>query len=158
MDKKNTAAAENAKKGKHQALEMIEGGLCGKRSARIFNWTVFILIILSNSFFLASKAQPVISNTLIFVVAELFTIILLTTEIVIGFWTADVRFPEEKHPRLKYLRQPMTIIGILALMPFYLGLVLVDPKFNEFTEYLDYLMLLHLVKAWEIMKTTRPDS
>ena len=150
---------EEKKSPKQQVFEVIEGGLRGNRGARIFSWTAFILIILSNSFFLVSRIESdVISTLLVFVFAEMLTILLLSTEIILGFWTADIRFPEAKHPRLKYLCHPMTIIGILALLPFYLGLFLPDPKFEPFLEVLDFLMLLHLVKAWEIMKSARPDK
>ncbi len=141
---------------KHEMLEVIEGGLRGNRGARIFSWAAFILILLSNSFFMLTRIEePGHKMHTVFEIVEILTIILLTSEVVLGFWMADVRFPEDPHPRLRYLRQPMTIIGILAILPFYLGLILHDSRFDFFTEVMEFLTLLHLVKAWEIMRSSQ---
>ena len=147
---------EEKKNLRHQVLEVIEGGLRGNRSARIFSWTAFILILLSNSFFLLTRLEKPGEKIMMTIeIVEIMTIALFTAEVLLGLWTADLRFPEEKHPRLKFLRQPMTIVAILAILPFYLGLILKDERFESITEIMEFLTLLHLVKAWEIMKSNR---
>ena len=147
---------EEEKGLRHRVLEVIEGGLRGNRGARIFSWTAFILILLSNSFFLLTKIEePGEKLRTVFEIVEIATIALFTAEVILGLWTADLRFPEEKHPHLTFLKQPMTIVAILAILPFYLGLVLKDPKFESVTETMEFLTLLHLVKAAEIMKSSR---
>ena len=147
---------EEKKNLRHQVLEVIEGGLRGNRGARIFSWTAFILILLSNSIFLLTRLENPGEKIMTAIeIVEIMTIALFTAEVLLGLWTADLRFPEEKRPRLKFLRQPMTIVAILAILPFYLGLILKDERFESITEIMEFLMLLHLVKAWEIMKSNR---
>lgn len=144
---------------RHRVFEVIEGGLRGNRGARIFSWTIFILILLSNFMFLMGRLEePGEKFKTVFAVVERLTILLLTAEIVLGFWTADLRFPDVRHPRLKYLCQPMTIIGILALLPFYFAIFLDDPKYEDFMEVFEFLTLLHLAKAWEIMRSNREEG
>ena len=148
--------AAEKKNFKHKALEMIEGGLRGSFSAWVFNWAAFILIILSNSFFLVMELEtPGPVTKLTFTILEILTVALLTTEIALGFWTADIRYPDHPHPRLRHLRQPMTIIGIMAVLPFYLGGLLYGSRFESIPDRIGFLTLLHLVKAWEIMWSSR---
>ncbi len=148
--------AEEKKNFKHKVLEMIEGGLRGSFSAWVFSWIIFILIILSNSFYLVMQLEtPGPITKLIFTIMEIVTVALLTTEIALGFWTADIRYPGNPHPRLRHLRQPMTVIGILAILPFYLGGILEGSRFESIPDRIGFLTLLHLVKAWEIMWSSR---
>ena len=155
MDKRGNVMKEK-KHLKHEVLEVIEGGLRGNRGAWIFGWTAFILILLSNSFYLVMQLEtPGPRTKTAFLILEIVTVLLLTAEVILGFWTADVRYPEDPHPRLRHLRQPMTIIGILAILPFYLGGVLYGSRFESIPEKIGFLTLLHLVKAWEIMRSSR---
>ena len=141
---------------KHRVLEVTEGGLRGSRGARIFCWAAFILILLSNSFFVLTKIEePGHRMKTVFEIVEILTIALLTAEIVLEFWTADVRFPADAHPRLHYFRLPMTVIGILAILPFYLNLFLKGSRFGTAMEAVEFLTLLHLVKAWAIMRSNQ---
>ncbi len=149
MDEKN-------KNLKHKVYEIIEGGLQGSRGARIFSWVVFILILLSNSFFVLTKIEePGHKTEKVFEIVEILTIALLTAEVVLGFWTADIRFPEDGRPRLRYLREPMTIIGILAILPFYLNLILKGGSHKPAMNVIGFLTLLHLVKAGAIIWSNR---
>lgn len=143
---------EKRKNLKHRVLEVLEGGLKGARGARIFSWTAMILIVLSISFFLLTQfRQPGHRLTVVFEVIEVLTVALFTAEVILGLWTADVRFPEDPHPRIRYLRQPMTVISLLAILPFYAGLILRDPRFDTITEIMEFLKLLHLGKVLEIV-------
>ncbi len=147
---------EEKKSLRRGVLEVIEGGLRGNRGARIFSWVAFVLILLSNSFFLLTRIEkPGERIMTVFEIVEILTIALFTAEVLLGLWTADLRFPEAKHPRLVFLRQPMTIVAILAILPFYLGLFLKDGRLEAATEILEFLTLLHLVKAWGIIKSNR---
>lgn len=141
---------------KHRVLEVLEGGLRGSTGARVFSWVAFVLILLSNSFFLLSRLEtPGEKTALVFKIVEAATILLFTAEVLLGLWTADIRYPEEKRPRLRYLREPMTIVAILAILPFYAGLILRDTRFYWITEAMSFLTLLHLVKAWNVVMSNR---
>ena len=149
-------AVEKKKNLKHRVLEVIEGGLRGNRGAWIFSWTVLILIVLSNAFYLVTLLEePGPRTEITFTILETVTVVLLTAEVALGFWTADIRYPEEKRPRAHHLRQPMTILGILAVLPFYLGAIFYGSALESAAERTGFLTLLHLAKAWEIMKSSR---
>ena len=112
---------KNQKELKHRVLEVLEGGLRGNTAARVFSITLIILILLSIVFML-----------------------------ILGFWTADVRFPGHPRPRWRYMTDFMTNVQMLAIMPFYLGLLLQNTRYTEFSEFFELLKLLHLLKIGEI--------
>jgi len=145
---------EKKKNLKHRVLEVLEGGVQGSRGACIFSWTAIVLILLSISFFLLSQFREMGHGvTVVFEIIEILTVALFTAEVILGLWTADVRFPGDEKPRTRFLRQPMTVISVLAILPFYAGLVLRDPRFDAMTEIMEFLKLLHLAKAVELARS-----
>ena len=135
---------------KHKVLEVLEGGLRGNTAARIFSWTLIVLILLSIVFMIIGdmeQFQPFVET---FEIIETVTIGIFTLELILGFWTADIRYADAPRPRLKYMTSFMTIIQILAILPFYLGLILQNTDYMEYAEYFQLLKLLHLLKIGEI--------
>lgn len=136
---------------KHKVLEVLEGGLRGNTAARIFSWLLIILIILSVLFLIFRNMEFFEPFEDIAETIETVTIGIFTLELILGFWTADVRFPGHPRPRVRYLVDFMTIVQILAIMPFYLGLLVGDDyAYMQFAEYFELLKLLHLLKIGEI--------
>ncbi len=136
---------------KHKALEVLEGGLRGNAAARFFSWVLIVLILLSvaNLFLRGTEFFEPYEET--FETIETVTIGIFTLELILGFWTADVRFPGHPRSRVRYLADFMTIVQMLAIMPFYLGLLLGDDyAYMQFAEYFELLKLLHLLKLGEI--------
>ena len=142
---------KDRKELKHKVLEVLEGGLRGNTAARIFSIVLIVLILLSILFMLIWNVEGMEKFHTAFEIIETITVGIFTLELILGFWTADVRFPDDKHPRLRYLRQPMTIIQMLAILPFYLGLLLKNTSYTEVAEYFELLKLLHLLKIGEIV-------
>jgi len=141
---------KNQNELKHKVLEVLEGGLRGSLAARIFSIVLIVLILLSITFMVIWDIERFEPWHETFEVIETITIGIFTLELILGFWTADVRFPGHPHPRIRYLRDFMTIVQILAIMPFYLGLLLENTPLSEFTEPFEILKLLHLLKIGEI--------
>lgn len=136
---------------KEKILEVLEGGLRGNTAARIFSWTLIILIILSVFFLIVEDREEFEPYVETFEVIETVTIGIFTMELILGFWTADVRFEGDPHPRLRYATSFMTIVQFLAILPFYMGLVLNDiADYWKFAEYFQLLKLLHLLKIGEL--------
>ena len=141
----------NQKKLKHKVLEVLEGGLRGNTAARVFSIVLIILIILSITFMLIwdiERFEPLHET---FEIIETITIGLFTAELILGLWTADVRFAGHPHPYLRYLTDFMTIVQALAILPFYLGLALKNTPYSEFAGFIEFLKLLHLMKIGEIV-------
>jgi len=135
---------------KHKVLEVLEGGLRGNTAARIFSWTLIVLIVLSIVFMIIGDMEQLEPFVETFEIIETITIGIFTLELILGFWTADIRYADAPRPRLKYMTSFMTIIQILAILPFYLGLILQNTDYMEYAEYFQLLKLLHLLKIGEI--------
>ena len=140
---------EGRKELKHRVLEVLEGGLRGNTIARIFSWTLIILILLSITFFLIWDIERFEPYHETFEIIETITVGIFTLELILGFWTADIRFKGHPRPHWRYMIDFMTNIQILAILPFYLGLVQHE-RFIELAEFFQFLKLLHLLKIGEI--------
>ena len=141
---------EKRKELKEKVLEVLEGGLRGNTAARIFSITMIILILVSMLFLLLEALERAQAYYDTFEVIESVIIGIFTVELILGFWTADVRFEGSPHPRWRYLTDFMTNIQFLAILPFYMGLLLQNTRFSEFAEFFQFLKLLHLMKIGEI--------
>ena len=142
---------EEERKGlKHQVLEVLEGGLRGKPAACIFSITLIVLIVLSILFMLIWDIERFEPWHEVFEIIETITIGIFTLELILGFWTADIRFSGHPHPHLRYMTDFMTNVQFLAILPFYLGLLLQNTPYVEFSEYFELLKLLHLLKIGQI--------
>ena len=135
---------------KHRVFEVLEGGLRGSLPARVFSWTLIVLILLSITFMLIWDLDGMEEWHRIFELIETVTVGVFTLELILGCWTAEVRFPDEEKPVLHYLREPMTIIQMLAILPFYMGLALNNTSLEGIVEFFELLKLLHLLKIGEI--------
>ena len=141
---------KDQKKLKHKVLEVLEGGLRGNTAARIFSIVMIVLILMSMLFLLLETLNVAEEWHGTFEKIEAVIIGVFTLELILGFWTADVRFPGSPHPRIRYLTDFMTNIQFLAILPFYLGLILEHTRFSEISRYFQLLKLLHLMKVGEI--------
>ena len=141
---------EKKQEWKHKVLEVLEGGLRGNTAARIFSVALIVLIVLSILFMVFARLGLFEEYEEIFEIIETVTIGIFTLELILGFWTADVRFPDHPRPRWRYLTDFMTNVQFLAILPFYLGLALQNTRFSEFSEFFEFLKLLHLLKIGEI--------
>lgn len=135
---------------KRRLYEMITGGLKGKRAARVFSWLVIVLILLSTLALILDMIQAVPDSfeTPLFWL-EAVTVAIFTLEYLIGLWTADLAYPDAAHPRLRYMCSLMAIVEVLAVLPFYLALILHDSELLEIAEAAEILRLLHLLKLSE---------
>ena len=141
---------EKRKELKENVLEVLEGGLRGNTAARIFSITMIVLILVSMVFLLLETLHRAEAYYETFEVIESVIIGIFTVELILGFWTADVRFEGNPHPRRRYLTDFMTNIQFLAILPFYMGLILHNTRFSEFAKFFQFLKLLHLMKIGEI--------
>ncbi len=141
---------EKRKELKEKVLEVLEGGLRGNTAARIFSITIIILILVSMLFLLLEVLERAKAYYDTFEVIESVIIGIFTVELLLGLWTADVRFAGHPRPRLRYITDFMTNIQFLAILPFYMGLLLQNTRLSEFAEFFQFLKLLHLLKIGEI--------
>jgi voltage-gated potassium channel len=85
---------------------------------------------------------------------ELLSVIVFTIEYLGRIWTATFD-PEYSSPitgRLRFAGKPMLVIDLLAILPFYLGSLLVDLRFLRALRLLRFFRLLKLARYSESMQ------
>lgn len=82
---------------------------------------------------------------------ELFSVIVFTCEYLARLWScvSDPRYVRTVAGRLHFAITPMAVIDLLAIMPFYIGLVGVDLRFMR---ALRLLRIIRLAKVGRYMK------
>ena len=82
----------------------------------------------------------------VFHVFEVATVAVFTAEYILRIWTADLLYPGEKHPRLKYIVSFMAVIDLLAILPFYLPFISADMRFLRMIRLFRLFRLLRVFK------------
>lgn len=140
-------AGNNVKAIKKRIFEIISKAEDGDRASKIFDWSIMILIALSIiSIILESFASIYEKYHSVFQVFEVITVVVFTIEYLLRIWTADLLFPEAKHPHLKYIFSFMAIIDLLAILPFYLPFISADLRFLRMMRLFRLFRLLRVFK------------
>lgn len=123
-----------------------EAGMAGK----VFHWVILALILLSVGALLLDSFNGVHKQFHhVFEGIEIVAVAVFTLEYLAGLWTADLTYPNEKHPRLRYVFSFMAMIELLAIFPFYLSLITKDRSIMQLMPFFELLRLLHLFKLSE---------
>ena len=89
--------------------------------SRVFDYLIIGLIVLSivlttlETFQLSPTAAGIVD------LLDAVCMIAFTVEYALRFWTADLLYPEEPHPYLKYVFSGSACIDLLSFLPFYLS-------------------------------------
>lgn len=135
---------------KRRIFDIISKAESGDRASRIFDVGIMSLIILSViSITLQSFDDLAEKYNTLFSIFETVTVFVFTVEYLLRIWTADILFPNEKHPRIRYLISFMAIIDLLAILPFYL------PFFSADLRFLRMIRLFRLFRLLRVFKFGR---
>ncbi len=135
---------------KKRIFEIIETGKKGDKLSIGFDTFIISLIILNvtsiviESF--SSLSPSLRTNLRIF---EIISVMIFTIEYLLRIWTANLKYKDNSYfiALLKYIRSPMAIIDLLAILPFYIpALIAVDLRF---------LRILRLTRLLRIFKLNR---
>lgn len=132
---------------KNRVFEIIDKAEDGDRISKIVDYSIMALIALSIlSIVLESFSSLYSSYYSTFRLFEIITVIIFSVEYLLRIWTADLLYPESKHPYLKYIFSFMAIIDLLAILPFYLPFVSADFRFLRMMRLFRIMRLLRLFK------------
>ena len=132
---------------KRRVFEIISRAEEGDKASHIFDISIMALIFLSIlAIILQSFENLSMSYGGVFHAFEVVTVTVFTVEYLLRIWTADLLYPEAKHPRLKYVLSFMAIIDLLAILPFYLPFVAADFRFLRMVRLLRLFRLLRVFK------------
>lgn len=80
---------------------------------------------------------------------EVFSVIVFTIEYVLRIWTANLKFEHKNliNPKVRFIASPMGIVDLLAILPFYLPMLIpIDLRF---------IRILRLARLLRVIKLTR---
>ena len=134
-------------------FQIIEPAGTSDRISRLFDKTILTLIGLSVlSVILESFPELAKKYSIFFSVFEIFSITVFSIEYILRIYTADYKYPTDTgfYSVVKYLFSPMAIIDLLAIIPFYLPLLIpVDLRF------LRILRLTRIIRIFKINRYTK---
>ena len=138
------------KRIKQRIFEIVSKSENGDKASSVFDWTIMLLIALSIITIILDSFQGIHEKyQTVFHVFEIITVIIFTIEYFLRIWTADLLYPDSKHPRLKYCFSFMAIIDLLAILPFYL------PFFSADLRFLRMMRLFRLFRLLRVFKLGR---
>ena len=120
------------------------------RASRLFDILIMTLIFLSVAAIILRSFENLASRYgPYFYGFEVFCVAVFTVEYALRIWTADLLYPDAKHPRIKYMLSFMAIIDLLAILPFFLPFVSADMR------YIRVLRLLRTTRLLRVFKLGR---
>ena len=132
---------------KKRIFEIINRAEDGDLLSRLFDGTIMALIVISIvSIVLESFANIASDYALVFRVTEYITVFVFTVEYCLRIWTADLLYPDSKHPRLRYMRSFMAIVDLAAILPFFIPFISLDLRFLRMIRLLRLFRLLRVLK------------
>ncbi len=143
----------NQKHFRERIFQIIEPGKTSDRISRLFDKFILTLIALSVlSVILESFPNLADKYSVFFSSFEVFTIIVFTIEYILRIYTANFKYPadNELHSIIKYIFSPMAIIDLVAILPFYLPLLIpIDLRFIRI------LRFVRIIRIFKINRYTR---
>lgn len=132
---------------KKRVFEIISKAEDGDLASSIFDWSIMFLIALSIISIILESFSSIYSKWhSTFQIFEYISVVVFTVEYILRIWTADLLYPDSKHPRLKYIFSFMAIIDLLAILPFYLPFISADLRFLRMMRLFRLFRLLRVFK------------
>jgi len=132
---------------KNRAFQIINKAEEGDRASRAFDIGIIALIALSVlSIVLQSFDALALRFQNGFAIFEAFTVAVFSLEYLARIWTADLLYPQAKHPRLRYVFSFMALVDLLAILPFYVPFISIDLRFLRLLRLFRLTRLLRLFK------------
>ena len=111
---------------KQEIFEIIQPAEDGKIASRIFDCFIIALIFLSvaSVFIMTFRIPETVAEVLVGM--EKTALVIFSIEYLLRIWTANLLYPDIPgwRARLRYIRSGMAVIDLLAILPFYLPMLL----------------------------------
>jgi voltage-gated potassium channel len=124
--------------------EIVEISRPGDRLSRAFNVSILSLIFLNVAAVIIESIDGIrLKYGIFFRIFEVFSIIVFTIEYIARMWSCvvDARYERPVIGRLSFARQPMSIIDLLVVLPFYIPLFGIDLRFMRAVRLLRVLRI-----------------
>lgn len=129
--------------------EIVEAARYGDRASRIFDVAILSLIFLNVIAVIIGSVESIQHRWPLFLgVFEVISVVVFTIEYAARLWacTVDSRFHHRLRGRIRFVLRPMSIIDLLAILPFFLPFCCAD---------LRVLRVLRLLRILRVAKVAR---
>lgn len=135
---------------KKRIFQLLERGSHGKKENLVFDYFIFGLIILNVvSLILESVHQINVQYGSILINFNIFCVVMFSIEYLLRLYFSDLSHPSDNWLKsaLKFMVSPFGIIDLLAILPFYLPMLIkIDLRF---------IRIIRLVRVIRIFKLNR---
>ncbi|MFP4064287.1 MAG: ion transporter [Bacteroidales bacterium] len=129
---------------------LVERGSHGKRLNRFFDYFIMTLILLS-VFIIIFESFPEINEEIILAIQvfNVFSVIIFTIEYLLRLYVSDLTHPSNSRLKsaLKFIFSAYGLIDLLAIIPFYLPMVIKTD--------LRFIRILRLIRFSRVLKISR---
>jgi voltage-gated potassium channel len=128
----------------------------GEKDSKYFDPFIMGLIILNVIAVTLSTVQTIyLAYARFFFYFELFSVAVFSVEYILRLWTCtvDPRYQDPIRGRLRYMRTPLAIVDLVAVLPFYIPLIFPDLRFLRAIRLLRLFRMLKMVRYSESLKT-----
>ena len=135
---------------KHRMFQVLEAGHPGDRLSLVFDWSLILLILANVAAVITETVEPLaLRHASAFWAFEVFSVGVFTLEYAARLWVATEHQSLARYGplrgRLRYACGPFAIIDLMAILPFYLALLI--PGFD--------LRLLRVLRLLRLFKLAR---
>lgn len=119
---------------KKRTYEIIEKAQNNDKASKYFDLLILILIV-SNTIAIVLESFNLLYTmySTQFKLFEMFSVAVFSIEYILRIWTSELGFPSKKGKPgsiIKYIFSPMAIIDLLAILPFYIPMIIpIDLRF-----------------------------
>lgn len=136
----------------HELLNSHDGGQTTLE--RIIDWSLIGLVLLNTATVVLDSVKAIDAHYHpLFVGIELLSIYIFTLEYVLRVWSCveDRRYSKPFWGRIRFMLSPLALIDLLAVLPFYLSIGLLDLRFLRLVRLLRLLKVTRYVRALHVI-------
>jgi voltage-gated potassium channel len=135
-----------------QLLNADDGGQT--KAERLVDWGLIILVLLNTAAVVLESVSSLDARYHAFFVSiELASVYLFTIEYTLRVWSCveDRRYQQPWRGRLRFILSPMALVDLLAILPFYFSLGLLDLRFLRLVRLIRLLKIARYVRALHVI-------
>lgn len=139
-----------------RVYEIMETAVGDDRASRFFDISIMTLILLNVLAVIMETVKPLDTEfAWFFQRFEMVSVIIFSTEYILRIWTCtqNERYRGALKGRIRYILSPMALVDLLAILPFYLPMIIsLDLRFIRILRLLRVFRLLKIGRYSESLK------
>ena len=141
---------------RNRVYEIVQAGRQGDTASRVFDTALLTLILLNLIAIIVETIPPIGAYyAAAFHVFEVFSVVAFTVEYLLRLWSC-VSNPQYSRPvlgRFRFALTSMSMVDLLAVLPFYLPFVTLDFRFIRIVRVFRFFRVAKLVRYSTSLRT-----